>query len=456
MKVKAQSSAPHSDLACIILAAGKGTRMRSARPKVMHAIAHKPMLLHVIDTARALKSEKIVMITSADMEEVRSNVKRHYKDEIISAIQQEQHGTGDAVKAAKAALKDYNGTVLILYGDTPLIQPETLTHMVEALKDSKVAVAVLGMEVSTPNDYGRLVVDAKGNLERIVEVRDATAKEKAITLCNSGVMAVRGNLLFPLLAKITNKNAKGEYYLTDLVAHANKANHRCVVVSADPAELMGINSRAELASAEASIQKRLRKQAIENGVTLIDPASVYFASDTKLGHDVIIHPHVVFGPGVEVGDNVEIRSFSHIEGAKIRSSAVIGPFARLRPGAVIGEHAHVGNFVEIKQATLERNTKVNHLSYIGDAHVGSATNIGAGTITANYDGYDKHRTVIGSGVSIGSDTVLVAPVTIGDGAMIGAGSVITEDVEADALAITRSPQTQKLQWAKKFRSQKKH
>jgi len=451
VRVKAQS------IACVILAAGKGTRMKSKLPKVMHCIAHRPLLMHVIETALGLKAERVITVTAPEMESVRQYVARQYKHSVQNAIQPEQRGTGDAVLAAKAALKDFSGVVLILYGDTPLIRPPTLAAMVEKLKaDPETALAVLGMEVPVPNDYGRLVVSKNGELERIVEAKDASAAEKKITLCNSGVMAVRGSLLFTLLAKLNAKNAKGEYYLTDLVALARIAGHRCAAIPADASELQGINSRDELAKAEACLQTRLRAQAMAGGATLVDPSSVYLAVDTDIGADVVIHPNVIFGPGVRVHDNVEIRGFSHIEGATIHPGAIVGPFARLRPGAVIGKGAHVGNFVEVKQATLEAGAKANHLTYIGDAHIGEGSNIGAGTITCNYDGFDKHRTTIGKHVFIGSNTALVAPVKVGDGAVVGAGSVITEDVDADALALTRAVQKQKAQWAKAFRRRKKH
>jgi bifunctional UDP-N-acetylglucosamine pyrophosphorylase/glucosamine-1-phosphate N-acetyltransferase len=453
MRVKAQSM----PVACVILAAGKGTRMKSKLPKVMHKIAHRPLLMHVIETARAFGAEQIITVTAPDMEPVRDAVSRTYKNTVENVLQQEQLGTGDAVKAARPLLKDFGGVVLMLYGDTPLIRAVTLEKMVAVFKDSpETAVAVLGMQIAPPNEYGRLVTNGEGDLERIVEAKDANAKEKGIVLCNSGVMAVRGALLFPLLAKLGSKNAKGEYYLTDIVALARADGHRCRVVVADAQELQGINSRFELTRAEASLQWRLRMQAMAEGATLIEPGSVHLAIDTKLGRDVVIHPQVVFGPGVEVADNVEIRSFSHIEGAKIHAGAIIGPFARLRPGAVIGKGAHIGNFVEIKQATIEPGAKANHLSYIGDAHVGENANIGAGTITCNYDGYDKHRTTIGAGAFIGSNTSLVAPVNVGDGAVVGAGSVITEDVEADALAVARAPQKQKTHWAKALRNRRKN
>lgn len=364
--MKAQSN----DLACIVLAAGKGTRMKSAHPKVMHALAHKPMLYHVLDTARALGADRVVLVTSPDMEKVRTHVTAHYKESVSHAVQEQQLGTGDAVKAA-AELEGFNGTVLILYGDTPLIRLETLRALLAALKaDKKAGLGVLGMEVSQRNAYGRLLLDKQRYVERIVETKDASEAEKSITLCFSGVMAVRGPLLFPLLAKLTHANAQNEYYLTDVVALARADGHPALVAQAPLAELAGINSRAELAVAEIELQRRLRRQVMENGATLLDPETVYFSHDTQIGQDVVIQPHVVFGPGVKVESNVEIRAFSHIEGARILSGATVGPFARLRPGALIGEKAHIGNFVEIKQTTVERGAKVNHLSYIGDAHIG--------------------------------------------------------------------------------------
>lgn len=449
MKDKAQN------VACVILAAGKGTRMRSKLPKVMHKVAGKPMLFNVIDTVLSCHADKIVVVTSPDMETVRKDVHTHYGDKIHNAVQQKQLGTGDAVKAAESALKGYKGNVIVLYGDTPLITRETVLAMAVVLEDfPKTAVAVLGMEHLLPNAYGRLIRDKKGNIERIVEVKDATAKEKAITTCNSGVMAIRGSLLFKLLDKLDNKNANAEYYLTDLVKHARKEKHLCSMVSADPQELMGVNSRVELAVAEEIAQNKLRRRAMENGVTIIEPGSVFFSQDTKLGTDVIIHPNVVFGPGVEVEDNVEIRPFCHIEGTKIRAKATIGPFARLRPGSDVGESAQVGNFVELKKTTLEKGAKVNHLSYVGDSHVGEKSNIGAGTITCNYDGFSKYKTEIGAGAFIGSNTALVAPVKIGSGAIIAAGSVITRDVPDDALAIARGRQEEKPEWAKGFRDKK--
>lgn len=443
MQVKAQKL----PLACIILAAGKGTRMRSAHPKVMHRLAHRPMVMHVIETARELAAERIVVVSAPDMQAMRDTLTKQYGSAVTHAIQQQQLGTGDAVKSAWETLRGFEGTALILFGDTPLLTAATLAKAAA----SESAVTVLGMQVPAPSAYGKLVLDALGQVERIVEAKDAKGAEKDLTLCNSGVMAVRSTTLDALLPKLSNQNAAQEYYLTELVALAGKA---AVVMSDDAQELIGVNSRAELAVAENILQQRLRKRAMENGATLIDPATIYLACDTKLGADVVVHPHVVFGPAVDVGNEVEIRSFSHIEGARIAEKAIIGPFARLRPGAVLGEGVHIGNFVEIKQSTLGKGAKANHLAYIGDADVGDAANIGAGTITCNYDGYHKNRTVIGAGAFIGSNTALVAPVVVGDGAITGAGSVITEDVEPHALALGRAVQKQKPGWAKSNRNKK--
>lgn len=442
-------------IACVILAAGKGTRMRSRLPKVMHAIAHRPMVMHVIETARSLAAEKIVVVTAPDMQPMRDTLTRAYGKQVAHAVQKEQLGTGDAVKSALDALEGFKGTVLILFGDTPLLSAETLRKAVK--ESSQAAIVVLGLEVPAPSAYGRIVLDSKGHVAKIVEAKDANKAEQAITLCNSGVMAVQARVLGGLLNKLNCANAAKEYYLTDILRLAREAGDVCAVVSSDdPEELLGVNSRLELAIAERILQARLRNAAMQNGATLVDPDTVYLASDTKLGSDVVIYPHVIFGPGVSVGDGVEIRSFSHLEGAMVAKNVIIGPFARLRPGAVLGDGVHVGNFVEIKQSTLGKGAKANHLSYIGDAEVGEAANIGAGTITCNYDGYNKNRTHIGAGAFIGSNTSLVAPVSVGDFAVTGAGSVITEDVEANALAITRSPQKQKAGWATRKRNKKRH
>ena len=432
-------------LAVIILAAGKGTRMRSSLPKVLHKVAGRSMIGHVVGAAEALNADPVVVVIAPGMDDVAAAARPH-----AVAIQHQQHGTADAVKAARDALVGFAGDVLILYGDCPLIQAETLARMRAERRDE--AVTVLGIRVRGVSPYGRLVLAADGTLDRIVEALDATDAERRIDLCNSGVMLIDGARLFPLLDAVGNDNAKGEYYLTDIVAVARSSGALCRIVEAPAQEALGVNSRAELSVAEATLQTRLRKRAMENGATLIDPKSVWFAYDTKLGQDVTIEPNVVFGPGVTIGDKVEIRAFSHIEKATVETGAIIGPYARLRPGASIGQGAHIGNFVEIKNARIDAGAKANHLSYIGDADVGAGANIGAGTITCNYDGFGKFRTTIGAGAFIGSDTTLVAPVTVGAGAFTGAGSTVTENVPEDALAIARGRQVIKPGWAAEFRA----
>jgi bifunctional UDP-N-acetylglucosamine pyrophosphorylase / glucosamine-1-phosphate N-acetyltransferase len=440
------------NFAGIVLAAGKGTRMRSELPKVMHRLAGKPMISHVMATLKSLAPQQVVAVIAPQMETVKEAAAKEMPD-CRFAVQAEQLGTGHAVLSAEQALGKFNGTVLILCGDAPLITGETIIRLLTATQSAE--IVVLGMRMADPTGYGRLIVDSSGQLEEIVECRDATPAQKKVALCNSGVLAVSGRHLFELLRQIKPNNKAGEYYLTDIVSAADTHSLHCQVVEADGAELMGINSRSQLAEAESIMQHRLRAQAMEQGATLIDPTSVYFSMDTKLGKDVVVHPQVVFGPGVTVEDNVEIRSFSHIEGARIGSKAIIGPFARLRPGAVIGEEAHVGNFVELKNTTLGKGAKANHLSYVGDSEVGTGANIGAGTITCNYDGTNKYKTIIGDNAFIGSNTSLVAPVTVGAGAIIGAGSVITQNVEPDALAVERSPQVNKPAKAKELRQRKK-
>jgi bifunctional UDP-N-acetylglucosamine pyrophosphorylase / glucosamine-1-phosphate N-acetyltransferase len=435
-------------LAVVVLAAGKGTRMRSALPKVLHKVAGRSMVGHVIAAAEALGAAQVVVVLAPGMDSVAEAVKPHK-----IAIQHDQNGTADAVKVAREALSGFAGDVLILYGDCPLIQPETLARMRTERRDE--AVTVLGIRVPAPSAYGRLVTTKDGALERIVEALDANEAERAIDLCNSGVMLVDGKQIFPLLDSIGNDNAKSEYYLTDIVEAARKGGGTCRVVEAPADEALGVNSRAELAVAEGVMQTRLRAKAMENGATLIDPKSVWFAHDTKLGQDVTVEPNVVFGPGVTIGDGVEIRAFSHLEKATVETGAIIGPYSRLRPGASIGEGAHVGNFVEVKNSRIDAGAKANHLSYIGDADVGAAANIGAGTITCNYDGFNKTRTVIGAGAFIGSNATLVAPVKIGAGAFTGAGSTITKDVPDDALAVGRGRQIMKSGWAAEFRAKQR-
>jgi bifunctional UDP-N-acetylglucosamine pyrophosphorylase/glucosamine-1-phosphate N-acetyltransferase len=447
------AKAEKSQLACIILAAGKGTRMKTTLPKVLHPVAGRPMLFHVIDTARSLNPQKIVVVLAPDMKDLEPLLKRpEFGCDV--AYQDKQLGTGHAVKSAETKLKGFIGNVLILYGDTPLIPAETLKVMELGYKNGKHGLVVLGMQCREPGSYGRLVINKKNQLQEIVEASDATAEQLKIKTCNAGIFYVGAKDLFGWLGKVKDKNAQKEYYLTDIVTLCRKEKKSCGVVITPEQDCQGVNTRAQLAEANHFMQQKLRARAMENGVTLIDPETVYFCADTQIENDVVIHPNVVFGPNVKIGTNTEIRSFSHIEGARIAPNCTIGPFARLRPGARLEEGVHVGNFVEIKQATLEVGAKANHLSYIGDAHIGEKANIGAGTITCNYDGYNKHRTVVGPRAFIGSNTALVAPVVIGEGAIIGAGSVITEDVEADALALTRAPQKQKQQWAKTFRNRK--
>jgi bifunctional UDP-N-acetylglucosamine pyrophosphorylase / glucosamine-1-phosphate N-acetyltransferase len=423
--------------AIIILAAGKGTRMKSKMAKVLHKICGKPMVGHVIDTAISLDAAKIITVISPGMDEVASSV----QPASSITIQENQLGTGDAIKPALKKLESFDGNILILYADTPLIMRETLIEMLEQLKKSD--IVVLGFNPEDPAEYGRLVVNKSGELVKIVEFKDATESERNIGLCNSGVIAAKAKLLQELVAKIDNKNAKGEYYLTDIIGLAQKAGKKCAYTLGDEDEVLGVNNRAQLSEAEYIYQNRLRANAMVDGVTLIDPETVYLCHDTKIASDVIIHPNVTFGPGVSIESNVEIKPFCHIEGAKIESGAKIGPFARLRPGAEIGEKAHIGNFVEIKKSQIGKEVKIGHLSYIGDAKIGSMSNIGAGTITCNYDGYKKYETTIGKNVFVGSNSALVAPVKIGDGAFIAAGSTVTQEVAPNALAIARGKQVNK-------------
>lgn len=437
-------------LACVILAAGKGTRMKSDLPKVLHRVAGRPMIGHVMAAVAELDPDHVVVVIGPGMEDVAAAVAPY-----PTAVQQQQRGTADAVRAAFGLLEGFRGDVLVLYGDTPLVTPATLRAMVQARRQAAdPAVVVLGMRPDDPAAYGRLILNARGGLEKIVEYLDASEDERRVGLCNAGLMAFDGARMTGLIERIGNCNAKGEYYLTDVVQIARGEAMPCAVVEAAPAEVLGVNARSELAMVERLMQGRLRRSAMDGGATLIDPDSVTFSHDTRLGRDVTVGPSVVFGPGVTVADRVEIRPFCHLEQVTVRSGAVIGPFARLRPGSDIGPDAHIGNFVEIKNASIEAGAKVNHLTYIGDARVGPRANVGAGTITCNYDGFAKHRTDIGAGAFIGSNTALVAPVRIGDGAMVGAGSVITRDVEADAMGVSRARQTTLTGWAATFRRQK--
>jgi len=440
-----------SEVGAIVLAAGKGTRMKSDLPKVLHQLAGKPMVRHVTDRVAEVSPACICVVVAPGMEAVARAVAPHR-----TAIQTQALGTGHAALSAAAEMADFAGDVFILFGDTPLITGETLQAMLAARRVADApAVVVLGMRVEVPNAYGRLIQADDGGLERIVEFKDASEVERAVRLCNSGVMLVDGARLFGWLRRIGNDNAKGEYYLTDIVALARADGARCAVVEGSEEELLGVNSRVELAAAEAILQNRLRTAAMLNGVTMAMPETVYLSADTVFGRDVCVGPHTVFGPGVTVGNGVEIKGFCHFEGARIADHAVLGPYARLRPGADIGEGAHLGNFVEIKKATVEAGAKVNHLSYIGDARIGARANIGAGTITCNYDGFDKYPTDIGADVFIGTNNSLVAPVTIGAGAITAAGSVISQNVPDGALAIERSQQEHKPGWAARFRERKR-
>ena len=435
--------------AAVILAAGHGTRMKSARPKVMHEIGGRAMIAHVIDAASALSPDRMAVVIGDHAPAV-GDFARSVRGDIAVAVQAPPQGTGHAVMQALPALQGFSGAALVLYADTPLVRPDTLRALADEIAKGA-AVAVLGFTPADPGAYGRLKRDGKGALAAIVEAKDASANELKITLCNSGVMAIDAAFLAKRLKDIGNKNAKNEYYLTDIVALARKDGERCAVIEADAEEVLGVNSRVELAQAEAIFQKRMRQSAMENGATLADPQTVYFSWDTRLGKDVVIGQNVVFGPGVALADGAEVKPFSHLEGASLARGASAGPFARLRPGADLKAGAKVGNFVEIKKAVIGDGAKVSHLTYIGDAEVGAEANIGAGTITCNYDGYGKFKTVIGKGAFIGSNSALVAPVTVGAGAYVGSGSVITKDVEPGDLAVARGRQTAIKGWAARFK-----
>ena len=435
--------------AAIILAAGKGTRMKSDLPKVLHPLAGQPMVRHVLGAVAPLEPKPAVVIVGPKMEAVAEAVSPY-----PTAVQKKQAGTADAVKAAQKALKGFeDGTVLVLYGGDPFVRTETLKQMVRA-REAGTAVVVLGFRAADPSGYGRLVVDGAGVLQAIVEDKDASDNERAIDLCNGGAMAIDAARLFDLVDRVGDDNAKREFYLTDVVALARAGGLACAVVEADQRETLGVDSRADLARAEAEWQRARRLRAMEEeGASLADPNTVWFSHDTTLGRDVVVGPNVVFGPGVSVAEGVEIKAFCHLEGASVGKGAVVGPFARLRPGTEIGSGAHIGNFVEVKNAIMGEGAKANHLTYLGDSEIGAGANIGAGTITCNYDGFEKHRTVIGKGAFIGSNTALVAPVKIGDGAIVGAGSTIARDVAKDALAIERAVQVDLPGRARKIRAE---
>jgi bifunctional UDP-N-acetylglucosamine pyrophosphorylase/glucosamine-1-phosphate N-acetyltransferase len=436
-----------SPLALVVLAAGKGTRMKSDTHKVLHPIAGRPMLEHLLANAAQLAPERQIVVAGHGREQLEKALGAR----AVLAVQEPQLGTAHAVQQAQGALADFDGDVLILYGDVPFVSADTMRAMVARLHEGDApAVVVLGFEPEDALAYGRVVAEG-GAIAKMVEFKDATEAERAVTLCNSGLLAARAGDLFALLARVGNENAQGEYYLPDIVNIAIGDGRLCAVVVTDDAdEVAGINSRGELAQAEARWQERRRARAMAEGATLVAPETVWFAWDTVIGRDVVIEPNVVFGPGVVVEDDVVIHAFSHLAGAKVASRADIGPYARLRPGADIREKARVGNFVEIKNAVLGAGAKANHLSYVGDAEVGAGANLGAGTITCNYDGYFKYKTIIGERAFIGSNSALIAPVRIGADAIVAAGSAVSRDVAAGDLRLVRAEQLVKPGWADQF------
>jgi bifunctional UDP-N-acetylglucosamine pyrophosphorylase/glucosamine-1-phosphate N-acetyltransferase len=436
-------------LLVVVLAAGQGTRMKSALPKVLHKIAGRSMLGHVLALAGELEPQALAVVIGPGMDDVRDETLRLAPTAQVF-VQERRNGTADAVLAARAALAEHKGDVLVLYADTPLLTGRTLHRLLRRIESA--AIAVLGFEAADPTGYGRLITEPGDWVRAIREDRDASHEERQIRLCNSGVMGFRIDDLVGVLGRIGNTNAKGEYYLTDAIEIASSGGLRAGVVGCEEEEVLGVNSREQLATAEGIFQKRARRLVMDGGATLIAPETVWLSYDTKIGRDVVIEPNVFFGPGVTVEDGAEIKANCHFERARIGQNARIGPFARLRPGAVLGTDVHVGNFVEVKNVTLGVGAKANHLSYLGDGTVGAGANIGAGTIFCNYDGFAKHRTEVGEGAFVGSNTSLVAPVKIGDGAYIGSGSVITKNVAAGSLALERSSQEERPGWAAKFRA----
>jgi len=433
-----------SGFAAIILAAGSGTRMKSAIPKVLHPVAGRPMIAHLLAALNPLRPAATVVVIGPRMEAVARLV-----EPAQSVVQDPPLGTGDAVRAGLAALagrlapEGHIKDLLVLFGDTPLLTGDTLARLLAERRRANAAVLVATMRPADPGAYGRLVLAADGTLDRIVEAADATPEERAIALVNGGIMAVAACHAGELVDALDRDNAKGEFYLTDIVRIARRRGLACHTIELPAEELAGINTRADLAEVEALMQRRLRGAALAGGATLVAPETVFLSADTRLARDAVVEPNVVFGPGVEIGEGARIRSFSHLEGATVGAGSIVGPFARLRPGAVLANDVHVGNFVEIKEARLGTGAKASHLSYLGDSEIGPGANIGAGTITCNYDGVNKHRTTIGAGAFIGSNTALVAPVKVGDGAIVAAGSVVTRDVPADALTVARGQQVDK-------------
>ena len=443
------SPSANRDALAIVLAAGEGTRMKSSKPKVLHEIAGRSMLAHVLASVAGADIRSAAVVLGPGRDDVRREVAAH-SGEAACFVQEERLGTAHAVLVADEAIVRGFDDILVLFADTPLVASGTLLALRAALAEGA-AVAVLGFETQDPFGYGRLLVDGAGALAGIREEKDASESERAITLCNAGLMAIDGRKALELLRRIDDRNAKREFYLTDIVRLARAEGLSVRVVLGDEREVMGVNDRAQLARAEALLQERLRAAAMAEGATLIAPETVFLSADTRIGRDVLIEPHVFIGPGVEIGDGAVIHAFSHLEGATIGPGGSVGPFARLRPGASLDADVKVGNFVEIKATTLGKGAKVSHLTYLGDAVVGANANIGAGTITCNYDGFLKHRTTIGEGAFIGSNSALVAPVTVGDRAYVGSGSVITRDVAPGSLALARGVQVEKPGWATAFR-----
>lgn len=437
-----------TDIACIVLAAGMGTRMCSQLPKVLHKAAGRSLVGHVVTAANGLGATRLVVVVGDGADAIEAEVKSYAPGSDI-VVQSPACGTGDAVGKALPALQGFNGTVLVLFGADPLMTQDTLARMTATIAAGS-RLAVLGFEAGNPSGYGRLLTSASGHVTAIREHADATEEERAIKLCNSGVMAFDASLLRDLLPKIGNDNAKGEYYLTDIVGLANQAGEKVVLVTCPEHEIQGVNTRAELAMVEAEFQRRYREKAMAEGATLIAPETVFLSADTVMGSDIVIEPNVVIGQGVSIGSGSVILSFCHIEKAQIGEFTELGPYARIRPGTRLADNVKIGNFVEIKNADIEEGAKVNHLSYVGDARVGAQANVGAGTITCNFDGFFKHHTDIGSGAFIGSNSALVAPVKIGEGAYVGSGSVITRDVEAGALAVGRGKQEVREGWSTRY------
>ena len=440
---------PHS-LSVLVLAAGKGTRMNSQKPKVLHEIAGLPLVCHVIEAIKPLEPDNLVVVIAPDQEEIRGVV-----SPASIRIQEKSLGTGDAVKAGLSNLKNLCGTVLVAFGADPMITTSTLKRLISAREVvDPPDVVVLGFRTENPDRYGRLVLDTHGKLERIVEVSEAHTIDKPVELYNAGVMAVNGAKIIEFLEALSPENGKKEYYLTDIVRIALKKGGYAKVVEGEEEETLGVDSRADLAKAEAMMQVRLRMKMLNNGVTLVSPETTFLSHDTRIGRDTTIHPNVVIGKNVDIGVSVEIKSFSHLEGATVSDEVVVGPYARLRPGAEIERGAKVGNFVEIKKAKIGKGTKVNHLSYVGDANVGQEVNIGAGTITCNFDGFKKHLTVIGDGAFIGSNTSLIAPVEVGENAIIGAGSTVTTSVDDNAISVVRGELKEIPNGAARFRTKR--